>query len=81
MAARTETVVYDGEVYEIGETVELVSWAPSPLIDDNENVPPGTRGIVQGGNSGDGAFMQLWVAWDNGSRLAPTGNDKVRKVS
>src|SRR5688572_28162305 len=72
-----DRAVYNGEEFVRGDVVELVEWAPSTLIDDSQFVPPGTRGTVQG----QGCSEQLWVAWDNGSRLSPTGDDKVRKVT
>ena len=49
-----------------GDRIEVVRWAPSPSIDDNTIVPPGTQGTVQ-------AYYpnvdQVWVQLDNGSNL------------
>lgn len=44
-------------------------------INDNESVPPGTLGTVEGVNS-----LQAWIAWDNGRRLALTEKDTVRII-
>lgn len=45
-------------------------------INDNESVPPGTQGTVEGVTS-----VQVWVHWDNGRRLAFTSNDTYRKLA
>ena len=49
-----------------GDRVEVVRWAPSPHVNDNETVPPGTQGTVQAYYP---SVDQVWVAWDNGSNL------------
>lgn len=48
-----------------GTRIKAAGWAPSRALDDNEIVPPGTLGTVNGHGPG-----QTWVAWDNGARLA-----------
>lgn len=44
-------------------------------INDNETVPPGTLGTVDHVTD-----VQVFVRWDNGSRLAFTDRDEYRKL-
>jgi len=44
-------------------------------VNDNETVPPGTQGTVESYSS-----TQVWVRWDNGSRLALTERDVAVKI-
>ena len=55
-----------GPVVAEGDRVALVRWGSSDLVDDNENVPPGTEGTVEGYHPD---VDQVWVRWDNGSHL------------
>jgi hypothetical protein len=48
----------------VGARIKAMGWSPSPYIDDNLTVPPGTLGTVRGHGPG-----QIWVAWDNGATL------------
>ena len=59
---------------EPGTRVKAVSWQPA-AVDDNLTVPPGTEGTVVGGSVG-GNWWQLWVTWDNGSRLSMVDGDR-----
>jgi hypothetical protein len=52
---------------EPGDRVEAVDFGPSMIIDDNETVPPGTRGTVVRCNEKVG---QIWMDWDNGATIA-----------
>lgn len=45
-------------------------------INDNESVPPGRLGTVESVTESG----QIWVAWDNGRRLAFTDKDTYRIV-
>jgi len=62
MDALTET--------KVGDRVRAVRWATSAVIDDNETVPPGTLGTVVGIPALTGELAQVWVEWDNGSRIS-----------
>jgi hypothetical protein len=66
----------DWTQFAVESRVELVAWARSEWVDDNQFVPPGTQGTVFGHG-----VDQLWVRWDNGSTLSPNGTDRVRAVS
>lgn len=51
----------------VGTRVQLIA-----MPDDPDPVPPGTTGVVTGGNGG-----QIWVEWDNGrSLMLIPGTDK-----
>lgn len=50
----------------VGDRIELVR-----MEDDPDPVPTGTRGKVTGVSKHAG-WMQVWVTWDNGRRLALT---------
>lgn len=66
-------------IYKEGTRLRLESWAPSEVIDDNENVPPGTFGTVVGGFPVDDAGT-IFVQWDNGRTIGVTVGDKARVV-
>lgn len=60
----------------LGKTVEAVNFTPSKYIDDNETVPPGTRGkVVHVDDTGT-----LAVDWENGARVGVLVQDTVRLV-
>jgi hypothetical protein len=60
----------------VGDRVRLVSWQLC-AVDDYEYVPKDMEGLVFGhGASGD----QLWVHWDNGSKLSPVSGDVVEVI-
>lgn len=49
-----------------GDTVMALHFEPgSSIVDDNDTVPPGTRGTVRGISSD-----QIHVEWDNGSSIS-----------
>ena len=53
-----------------GVRVRVVRWVVTPGgFDDNNTVPPGTEGTVQGDVS-DSYSRKIDVEWDNGARLA-----------
>ena len=54
-----------GPRVEEGDRIEVVRWGPA-AIDDNETVPPGTKGTVNGYYPN---VDQVWVEWDNGTNL------------
>jgi hypothetical protein len=64
------------EVYR-GRSGECASEYPDAVfgINDNETVPPGTLGWVDHVTD-----VQVFVRWDNGSRLAFTERDVYRKL-
>lgn len=64
-----------------GARIRAVSWAPTPAIDDNVTVPPGTLGTVTGHYASRfDPLRQIHVKWDNGSTLSlvhgPNGTDQ-----
>ena len=67
-----------GPVVAEGDRVALVRWGPSNVVDDNENVPPGTEGTVEGYHPD---VDQIWVVWDNHSVLnLMISHDSWRRV-
>jgi hypothetical protein len=62
-----------------GTRIELISLAPGQPGEYVETLQPGTKGTVTGSN--DGPVPQVWVKWDNGSRLALlVGEDRWKVV-
>lgn len=60
---------------EVGDRVVAVRWAPSNVIDDNETVPPGTKGRVLHADD-----LQIWVRWSNGSGISLVPGDEWKVV-
>lgn len=61
----------------VGTQQECLKAHPNAVfgINDNETVPPGTQGTVMSYTP-----TQVWVAWDNGRRLALTEKDAAVKI-
>ena len=80
-----DAMTYNGVEFRAGDRVKLVAWTPNESINDDENVPPGTLGTVEEGvgslGVGNAFPAQLWVRWDNGRGLNPSGPlDRVEKI-
>ena len=59
-----------------GDRVELVS-----TDDEYTTLTPGDRGTITDIATAPGDVTQLWVEWDNGSRLAMLdGVDEIRHI-
>lgn len=52
-----------------GDRIRARKFALS-AVDDNETVPPGTGGTVRAVDRTLVGGTQVWVAWDNGARIA-----------
>lgn len=76
---KTEAMVrakYAASHIKVGDRVRAVDFGPA-VVDDNENVPPGTLGTVSFIDDN----LTLHVTWDNGARLGLiVGHDKWERA-